>query len=152
MLTLTEPFSDKWSIQTVPGNEHLLVRLIISGSDASDATIPGGLPVNVTVSGAQWRVTMEFVEMRGGGPLPPGSVSLPSQIRRLVNYDLPNGLVKTFTDVPGGLLVPDEGLPVLACKNLDPNTNPFAGATNPYDFTFDRKMLREPQKYGSSSI
>lgn len=148
MLTLTEQFSDKWSIQTVPGNEHLLERLIISGSSASDGTIPGGAPVNITVTGARWRITMEFVEMLGGGPLPPGAMSLPPQIRRLVNYDLPNGLVKTFTDVAGGLLVPDEGLHVLICTNLDPHTNPFAGATNPYDFTFDRRMLREQAKPG----
>ena len=75
-----------------------------------------------------------------------GGIPLPSQIRRFVRYDLPDGLVKSFSDVAGGLLVPDDGLPVLICKNLDPNVNPFAGAKNPYDFTFDRRTLREPTK------
>jgi len=146
MLSHTEQFSDKWSIQTVTGNEHLLVSLTISGSDGSDATVPGGSPVNLTVSGARWRITMEFVEMLGGGPLPPGGIPLSSQIRRFVRYDLPNGLVKSFSDVAGGLLVLDDGLPVLICKNLDPNVNPFAGAKNPYDFTVDRRTLRESTK------
>jgi hypothetical protein len=146
MLRHTEQFSDKWNIQTVTGNEHLLVSLTIAGSDGGDATIPGGSPVNLTVSGTRWRITMGFVEMSGGGPLPPGGIPLPSQIRRFVRYDLPDGLVKSFSDVAGGLLVPDDGLPVLICKNLDPNVNPFAGAKNPYDFTFDRRTLREPTK------
>jgi len=46
--------------------------------------------------------------------------------------DLANGLLENFTDVPGGLLTPDEGLPVLICKNQDPRLKPFAGATNPF--------------------
>jgi hypothetical protein len=148
MLTHTEEFSDKWSIKTVTDNENFLVSLTISGSDGSDGTVPGGFgqPVNLIVTGARWRVTMTFVEMLGGGPLPPDGIPLPSQIRRFIRYDLPDGLVKTFTDVAGGLLVLEEGLPVLICKNLDPNVNPFAGAKNPYDFTIDRRMLREPPK------
>jgi hypothetical protein len=146
MLTRSELFHDKWSVQTVPGNEHLLHSLTIAGSDASNGTFPAGKPVSVTVTGGQWSLAMEFVEMLGGGPLPPGGIPLPSQIRRLVGFDLANGLVETFTDVPGGLLTPDEGLPVLICKNLDPSINPFAGAKNPFNFTIDRRMLREPPR------
>jgi hypothetical protein len=146
MLTRSEFFHDRWNVQTVAGNEHLLHGLTIAGSDASDGAFPAGKSLNVTVTGSQWSLDMEFVEMLGGGPLPPGGVALPSQIRRLVGFDLANGLVETFTDVPGGLLEPDDGLPVLICTNLDPALNPFAGATNPYNFTIDRKMLRERPK------
>jgi hypothetical protein len=150
MLTHTEEFSDKWSIKTVSENENLLVSLTISGSDGSDGTLPGGVgqSINVVVTGARWRLTMEFVEMVGGGPLPTGGIPLPSQIRRFIRYDLDDGLVKTFTDVASGLLVVDEGIPVLICKNLDPSVNPFAGVKNPYDFTIDRRMLRERPKQG----
>jgi hypothetical protein len=70
MLTRSELFHDKWSVQTVPGNEHLLHSLTIAGSDANDGTLPAGKPVNVTVTGGQWSLAMEFVEMLGGGPLP----------------------------------------------------------------------------------
>jgi hypothetical protein len=143
MLARTEVFYDRWSVQTVAGNEHLLHKLTIVGSDASDGIFPAGTSVNVTVTGSRWSLAMEFVEMLGGGPLPPGAVALPSQIRRLVGFDLTNGLVETFTDVPGGLLEADDGLPVLICTNLDPTLNPFAGATNPFDFSIDRTMLRD---------
>jgi hypothetical protein len=141
MLTHTEPFSDKWSIKTVDDNEHLLASLTVSGSDGADGTYAGGFgnAIDLVVSGANWRVVMVFQEMQAfGGPLP-------SQIRRLASFDLNNGLVKTFTDVAGGLFEPEEGLHVLRCKNLDPTVNPFEGAVNPYDFTIDAKMLRETQ-------
>jgi len=138
MLTHTEEFSEKWSITTIDGNEHLLDSLTVVGSDGSDGTFGFGSPINLTVSGARWRVTMVFQEMLAlGGPLP-------SQIRRFATFDLQDGLVKIFTDVAGGLFELDEGLPVLRCKNLNPSVNPFAGAVNPFDFTIDRKMLREP--------
>lgn len=144
MLIHTEKFSDKWSIKTVSHN--LLVSLTIAGSDGSDGTLPGGKSIDMVVTGAHWQLTMEFAEMLGGGPAPPGSTSFPSQIRRFVRFDLDNGLVKTFTDVAGGLFVVVEGLPVLICKNLDPTVNPFAGIQNPYDFTYDRRWLREQPK------
>jgi hypothetical protein len=141
MLTHTEEFSDKWSIKTVEDHENLLISLTVFGSDGSDGTFAGGFgsPINIIVTGARWRITMAFQEMLAfGGPFP-------SQIRRFVSYDLHNGLVKTFTDVAGGLFVIEDGLPVLSCKNLDPSVNPFEGVVNPFDFTLDPKMLREPK-------
>jgi hypothetical protein len=141
MLTHIEEFSDKWAIKTVEGQEILLARLTVSGSDGSDGTFPSdlGSPINLIITGTNWRITMVFQEILAfGGPLP-------SQIRRFVSFDLQNGLVKTFTDVPGGLFVLEDGLPVLSCKNLDPSVNPFKGAVNPFDFTIDRKMLHEPR-------
>lgn len=140
MLTHIEEFSDKWSIKTVEGHENFLTSLTVSGSDGSDGTFTGGFgsPINLIVTGARWRITMVFLEMLAfGGPFP-------SQIRRFVSFDLQNGLVMTFTDVPGGLFILDDGLPVLSCKNLDPSVNPFEGAVNPFDFTIDERMLRGP--------
>ena len=141
MLTHIEEFSNKWAIKTVEGSENLLTSLTVSGSDGSDGTFPGGFgnPINLTVSGARWRLTMVFVEIEAfGGPLP-------AQIRRFASCDIQNGLVKTFTDVPGGLFVLENGLPVLRCKNLDPDVTPFEGAVNPFDFSISRDMLRERQ-------
>jgi len=145
MLTHTEQFSDQWSIKSVAGNEHLLKSLTISGSAGGDGTFPGGLgiQINLVVNGANWRLTMEFLELLGGGP---GVAGVAPQIRRSVQFDLADGLVRTFSDIAGGLPF-DEGVPVLVCKNLDPKVNPFAGAVNPYNFTIDPKMLRHRRPY-----
>ena len=138
MSTHTEVFSDKWSIKSVPSNEYLLTSVTISGSDGSNGTLPGGLPIDVIVSGVRWVLTIELAEevapVRGGIPLP-------GHIRRFISYDLNNGLVKTFVvDFVDKLPARPT---ILICTNLDPSLKPFAGVKNPYDFTFDRRMLRE---------
>jgi hypothetical protein len=141
MITINEEFSDKWSIATVPGGELYLNSLTISGSEGNDGRVASKNPINLVVTGAHWRVTMEFAAGFGGGQVRGPIAPIQNQIRRDVTFDLNDGLAKRFTVVYVLPNIPD--VPVLLCKNLDPSTNPFAGAKNPYDFTYSADMLRD---------
>lgn len=127
---MDETFYGPWRIVLTSANSHFAQRMLISGSDDADGEyrIAFGQVLDVTASGAQWRLQTQFFPF-GGPDWEPGDM------RRSTRFEAPTGLI---VQIDGAAREPGTGTTftnlTLICTCLDPETNPIP-APNPYDFT-----------------
>jgi hypothetical protein len=132
---MPEEFFGPWSIRVLDSRIPQRQRIEIRGSDGSDgghAAEPGS---TLAVSGPSW--TLAMAALHGGS-------WRPSALRRsAVAYTNADGLVVTVggDDSPPGTLDRDYDDLIVVLQSEDPLLDPRPW-TNPYDFTFPRRIVR----------
>ena len=125
-----------WSVRVLDSRFPQRQRFEISGSDSSDGTYPGTPDSTISVTGAQWSLT---ISRRVGG------VWQPSALRRNdASFTNAEGLVVKVgaDDSPPGTVEPDYDDMILVLRSEDPALNPDVPWSNPYDFTIPRRIIR----------
>src|SRR5262245_23301415 len=134
---MSEEFFGPWTLEVAGKEAVLSERFVIAGRDISDGLRAGETSTPpVVVTGARWRVTLEWNDNAGSG-------WQPSDVRRTgASYTLQSGLVI--------LLGADDNRPelrdgdfndvVVRCISNDPRINPWHPFVNPYDFTLPRDI------------
>jgi hypothetical protein len=134
---MSEEFFGDWTLEVIEKEAAFSERFVIDGSDASDGVYPGETTTPpLAVTGARWRVTLEWNDNAGSG-------WQPSDVRRTgAAYTLQDGLVIVLGADDNFPQFRDEDYDdvVLRCTSNDPRINPWHPFINPYDFTLPRDV------------
>jgi hypothetical protein len=129
---MTQEFFGNWTVQVITKEAAFSERFVIDGSDFSDGAYDGETTTPpVSVTGARWRISLEWNDNAGSG-------WQPSDVNRIdASYTLQDGLAV--------VLGADDNYPqyrdgdyddvVLRCTSDDSAVNPWHPFVNPYDFT-----------------
>jgi len=133
---MLEVFCGRWSLRVLDSHFPQTQRFEVSGSDAGDGAYSATPGSTVSVTGAQWTLSMSRLE---------GGSWLSSAVRRnaaaFTNVD---GLVVWVgaDDSPPGTLDPDYDDMILVLTSEDPWLNPDVPWTNPLEFTIPPRAIR----------
>jgi hypothetical protein len=133
---VSEVFYGRWSVRVLDSHFPQQQRFEISGSDAGDGFYFGTPDLTVSVSGAEWSLSMSRRE---------GGLWLGSAVRRnAASFTNADGLVVWVgaDDSPPGTLELDYDDMILVLTSEDPSLNPGVPWTNRYDFTVPWRIVR----------
>jgi hypothetical protein len=133
---MAQTFFGQWSVEVLSLDAAFGERFLIAGSTDADGAYDGTPGVRIQVSGDAWTLDLQWNDNAGSG-------WQPSDVRRTAEYTISNGLVVTLgaDDNFDAVRDHDYNDVVLACRSLDPATDPPANDPPP-DFTITEDQLR----------